>query len=320
MINVLITYPFQAEHMVHFPPMEGMNLYFSREPAAEEAAAAEVIVGWPPMEVIAEAKRLKFLQAVYAGMDSLLADPRFPKDIILCNASGAFGTAISEYVLTMVLMLYKHMGLYRDNQNQHLWQDEGRQESPVGKTLLILGAGDIGTAAARLFRPFGCRIIGMRRVARACPPEFDEIITQAGLDAALPRADIVVGALPNTPSTANLLSRERLALLKPTAVVINVGRGSLIDCEALAEALQSGRLLGAGLDVTDPEPLPAEHPLWSCRNALITPHITGGSFGHLKATEDYIYDLCRDNLARYRDGKPLRNVVDPRTGYRTTQI
>ncbi|MCD8144705.1 MAG: D-2-hydroxyacid dehydrogenase [Oscillospiraceae bacterium] len=319
MINVLITYPFQPEHMDNFPPMEGMNQVFSREPTPEELSAAEVIVGWLPVEQLAQAKNLKFYQAVYAGVEMLVSEPRFPQGVILCNASGAFGTAISEYVLTMVLMLYKQMGLYRDNQNQRLWQDEGRQESPMGKTLLILGAGDIGTSTAKLFRPFGCHIIGLRRVPRACPPEFDEIITQDGLDEALTRSDIVVGALPSTSATIGLLNREQLERMKPSAVLVNVGRGNLIDCDALAQLLQEGRLLGAGLDVTDPEPLPPEHPLWTCRNALITPHITGGSFGHLKATEDFIYALCRDNLARYRDGLPLRNVVDRSTGYKQTE-
>ncbi len=315
MIQVLITYPLQPEHMSAFHAVPGMALHFSREPSAEELAQAEVIVGWLPLEQLQQATRLKLYQAVYAGMDSLMGGD-FPQGVTLCNATGAFGVGISEYVLTMVLMLYKQMGLYRDDQTHARWEDHGRQESPRGKTVLILGAGDIGTETARLFRPFGCHIIGLRRIPRACPPEYDEIITTEQLDPALSRADIVVGALPATPATVKLLHRDRLALLKPGAVVINVGRGNLIDCEALAEMLQSGRLYGAGLDVTDPEPLPPEHPLWQCKNALITPHITGGSFGHLRATEDFIFDLCNRNLARYAQGQPLLNVVDHSTGYR----
>ncbi len=317
MIPVLITYPLEPHHMAELPPMEGLDLHFCREPDAEVLSAAEVIVGWLPLTQLQQAKNMKLYQAVYAGVDALMEG--FPEGVTLCNASGAFGVGISEYVLTMVLMLYKQMGLYRDDQNRCQWVDHGRQESPRGKRLLILGAGDIGTATARLFRPFGCHITGLRRVARTCPPEYDRMITMEELEAALPEADIVVGALPSTPDTRGLLDRRRLELLKPTAVVINVGRGNLIDCDALAELLQAGRLLGAGLDVTQPEPLPPTHPLWGCKNALITPHITGGSFGHLAATEEFIFQLVRENLVRYRDGLPLRNVVDRNTGYKTTE-
>ncbi|MBQ8953566.1 MAG: D-2-hydroxyacid dehydrogenase, partial [Clostridia bacterium] len=157
------------------------------------------------------------------------------------------------------------------------------------------------------------------RVPRQIPPEFDAMITLDGLDAALPEADIVVCALPSTPATIGLFGRARLGLMKETAVLVNVGRGNLIDCAALAEHLAAGRLWGAALDVTDPEPLPAEHPLWACRNALITPHITGGCFGHLQATETFTFALCRDNLIRFRDGQPLLNAIDFETGYRATE-
>ncbi len=318
MTNVLITYPLQAPHMARIPAIPGLNITFSPEPSDRELATSEVIVGWLTMQQLHQAKNLKLYQAVYAGMDSLMGGD-FPQGVTLCNATGAFGTGISEYVLTMVLMLYKHMGLYRDDQARCIWGDYGRQESPVGKTLLILGAGDIGNATARLFRPFGCHIIGLRRVVRALPPEYDEMITMDDLDAALSRADIIVGALPSTPATVGLLDRRRLELMKSTAVLVNVGRGNLIDCDALADLLQQGRLMGAGLDVTNPEPLPQDHPLWRCKNALITPHITGGSFGHLAATEEFIFQLVRENLVRYRDGLPLRNVVDRNTGYKTTE-
>ena len=196
------------------------------------------------------------------------------------------------------------------------WVDEGWQETPVGKNVLILGGGDIGRAAAKLFRNFSCRVTGLCRTVRAMPEFFDKVITLERLDSALREADIIVGALPSTPETRKLFDRERLAVLKKSAVLINVGRGDLIDTDALVSALSEGKLYGAALDVTDPEPLPPEHPLWDLPNVILTPHITGGTFGHSPVTEQILFDLCGKNMERYKNGEPLLNVVDLSTGYR----
>ncbi len=318
MIEGLIMAPFEEADLAWASAVPGYHFtYADWEPAEEQLAAAEVILGQPSLEQLNRAKNLKWLQGTFAGVD-YYAKGGFPVGVTMTNVSGAFGQSISEFVLAMVLILYKKLHLYRDNQRAGLWQDEGWQETPEGKNLLILGAGDIGCAVARVFRPFGCHITGVRRVPRAAPPEFDEMITLEGLDATLGQSDIVVGALPNTPATVGLLGRRRLNLLKRSAIVVNVGRGNLIDCDALAEKLAAGELSGAALDVTDPEPLPADHPLWRCKNALITPHITGGSFGHLQETTERIYAICRENLERYREGMPLKNPVDLSIGYRST--
>ena len=318
MIEALLVRPFRQEHLKEFEGLRGYHVEWAEAPTPEQLARAEVILGRARVEELEAAKNLRWAQWPAAGTDDCLAHPELflGRGVMLTNLTGAFSQSISECVLGMVLMLYKKFHLYRDHQAQALWRDEGWQESPVGKHLLILGAGDIGMAVARLFRPFGCRITGMRRVARQVPAEFDAMITADGLDGALPEADIVVCALPGTKETAGLLNRERLARLKPTALLINVGRGSLIDGYALAERLASGQLAGAALDVTDPEPLPPEHPLWRCENALILPHITGGTFGHLRATEERTFAICRENMERYRDGRPLINRVDFATGYR----
>ena len=320
MINALLMPPFREEHLARFTDIDGYRFAYAAQPSPEALAEAEVILGQPRLETLLAAPQLRWVQSLAAGVDGFTSRAgMFPRGVTLTSLSGAYGQSISECVLTMVLSLYKKFPLYRDNQRDALWRDEGLQESPAGKRLLILGAGNIGCAVARLFRPFGCHITGVRRVPRAVPPEFDEMITLDALDAALPEADIVVCALPSTPATVGLFGRERLALMKRTAVLVNVGRGNLIDCEALASHLAAGRLWGAALDVTDPEPLPAGHPLWACKNALITPHVTGGCFGHLKATEEFMYGLCRENLIRFREGRPLLNAVDFETGYRATE-
>lgn len=180
-------------------------------------------------------------------------------------------------MLAMLLAIYKRLPAYRDQQRAHIWADLGPVGSLAGKTVLVGGAGDIGRHFARLVRALGAqRVIGLRRSA-GCPVEgFDEIYGLGALDGLLPQADVVALALPHTPETAGLMSKARLLAMRPGAVLLNAGRGSAVDCTALAEVLCSGRLLGAGLDVTDPEPLPPGHPLWEAP-ASSSPHTPPGA-------------------------------------------
>ena len=320
MKTVLLVPPFRPSDAARIG--EGMDcvVRWDEDPDEETLCAADAIMGQPRFRWMSAAPRLRWVQTTSAGVDHFFRRRgELPRDVTFTNLSGAFGQAISEYVLTMCLMLYKSMHLYRDHQSAQLWKDEGVQDSPVGKELLILGAGDIGTAVAVLFAPFGCRIIGMRRSPSELPPPFDETIRPDALDRYLAAADIVVCALPSTGETERMLDARRLALLKQNAILINVGRGSVIDQDALADILTRGNIRGAALDVFEKEPLPEDHPLWKCENAILTPHITGGTFGHLKATEEKMFSLCRENLKRFLGGAPLLNVVDPDTGYRKTE-
>ena len=318
MREVLLLRPFRETDPERFRDLPDCRCRWTAAPAPEQLAAAEVIFGEPTREMLLAAPRLKWIQSPNAGVDRFLPNVDLIKErgIGVSNMSGAFGESISEHVLADVLALYKHLHLFRDHQRAHLWKDEGAQYSPSGKDLLILGTGNIGSWVAKRFAPFGCRITGFRRSSGEVPEHFDRVVGREELDEALKEADIVVGALPGTEKTRKLLDRERLALLKPSAVLVNVGRGSLIDCEALAELLAAGKLYGAALDVTDPEPLPPGHPLWDCENAIITPHASGGSFGHLQSTEDELYRICHENLARYLAGETPLNLVDWETGYR----
>ena len=283
-----------------------------------EPYEADVILGQPDIETVKRCKNLKWLQITSAGADGYAACPDAFNGIRLTTVSGAFGQSIAEWTLTLTLALYKNLHLFRDNQNRAIWQDVGAQDSPVGKNVLILGCGDLGSSIARIFRPFHCHIEGIRRHAAADIPDgFDEVYTVDALDERLSRADIAVGVLPGTKETKGLLSRRRLSLMNKDAVVINAGRGSLIDLSALYDMLKEGRLRGAALDVTDPEPLPKDHPLWTLPNCIITPHVSGGSFGHLRATEEKIYEICRENLRRFLASEPLLNELDFESGYRS---
>lgn len=316
-INVLITgkMPVYLLENIRVP---GFAFQHIENPTDAQLAKAEVIIGAPSIAQLAVATNLKWLQIPWSGTDGYADIPDFPKNIIFTNATGAFGRSIAEYAFAAVFALMRRFHQYRDNQHLCQWQRRGDEMSPTGKHVLILGAGDIGTHVAELFKKFDCKVTGVRRVARDFPACFDAMITLEEAEAILPDADVIICALPNTPLTKGYFNRRRLEALKSTAIFVNVGRGSLVDHNALAELLQDERIFGAALDVTDPEPLPKEHPLWSCNNAMITPHISGQTFSGLKEKETFFFQLCRENLQRYLQGEPLKNVVDLSTGYRVT--
>ncbi|WP_243122430.1 D-2-hydroxyacid dehydrogenase [Clostridium sp. KNHs216] len=184
---------------------------------------------------------------------------------------GAYGLAVSEHMLAMLLEIIKRLHTYRDAQKLHVWKGQGKVKSIHGSTVLVLGMGDIGGEFAQKVKALGAYVIGLRRTVAEKPEYADEMHLTAELDSLLPRADIVALCLPATKETDHLFSRERLALLKEGAILLNVGRGTLIDTEALCDTLESGRLFGAGLDVTDPEPLPEGHRLWDIPNAVLLP-------------------------------------------------
>jgi len=293
-------------------------IYSDADSVDDEAISrAHIMIGSPGTARLSQARHLKWLQLQSAGSDQYVRPGVMPEGALLTNASGAYGPAISEYMIGVLLSLYKKLHLYRDNQSGALWRGEGEVRSIRGSTALILGLGDIGGEFARCIRALGGRTIGVRRADTKKPDYLDELYLSDSLDMLLPRADIVAMALPATPQTYRIMDARRLALLGPKSVLINVGRGTAVDTEALCDALLSGHLLGAALDVTDPEPLPADHRLWRLPGAIITPHVAGGY--HLPATLSRIVDISAHNLRAFLTGGNMRNVVDFTTGYRKTE-
>lgn len=288
-------------------------LTFDRHP--ETLGDAEVCIGEPRMELVQQAEKLRWVQMTWAGTDIYTRREGFPAQVQLTNASGAFGRTISEYVLAGILAMYRNLPQYREQQKQAVWQSVGAERTLFGRTVLILGTGDLGSNVAKRLSGFDTVTVGVRRTAGEALPYFDEVRTFAELDALLPQADIVVGCLPNTPETAGLLSEKRLRSMKKDALLVNVGRGTLLSTDTLARVLADGQLSGAVLDVTDTEPLPATSPLWRMENVLLTPHVSGRGFGHDQGTEKLVWEIVTANLARYLEGKPLRNVVDMSRGY-----
>ena len=279
----------------------------------EQLGTAEVILGNPSPEKLKTAVHLKWLQLQSAGAAEYVQPGVLRDGVFLTNASGAYGQAVAEHMLALLFMLYKKLHLYRDNQHRSLWQDAGPVRSIRGATVLIVGAGDIGGTLAQLLHVLGAYTVGVRRQEGIKPGYLDELYTNERLDDLLPRADIVALCVPGTPETTHMINAERLGRMKETAVLLNAGRGNAVDTTALCAALQNGRLLGAGVDVTDPEPLPPEHLLWTLPNCIITPHVSGGK--HLSETFDRIIDITVQNLRAYQKGNPLINEVDFKSGY-----
>ena len=277
---------------------------------------ADCVFGEPTLEEISRMPRLQWIQMSWAGADRYTGSPDFPRDVQVCCATGAYGGIIAEYLFGAIVALYRHFPVYARQMSEGVWKPRLPGRGIAGKTVLVLGAGDIGSAFARRLVPFETVTIGVRRVARSCPPEFSEMYTLDALPVLLPRADIVVCALPGTSETRGLLDETALRSMKRDALLLNVGRGNLLNPDVLANVLASGHLLGAALDVCEPEPLPSNHPLWRMDNVLITPHIAGIGFGNVPETSDHIVRLCCRNLRRFLDGEPLESRVDFSTGYR----
>jgi phosphoglycerate dehydrogenase-like enzyme len=282
---------------------------------AERAAlgGAEVLLALDvPEGLTGLAPRLRWLQTVGAGLGQYDEPALERAGVVLTNAAGVGAVPIAEFALGRLLQVWKGFDELGERQRARRW-DRFPTRTLAGCTLGIVGLGAIGSALARRARAFEMRVIGLRR--RYQPgersPVADELCGPADLHRLLAASDAVVVAAPETPETRGLIDRAALAALKPGAVLCNVARGSLVDEPALIEALRSGRLRAAILDVASQEPLPADHPLWSAPNLWISPHCSASldNYGEL------VLEFFAANLERYARGEPLHNVVDPSAGY-----
>lgn len=286
----------------------------SRPLSQEDVDWADVILGNVPETMLTASPKLLWLQTNSAGVEGYIRPGVLAENTLLTNATGAYGLAISEHMLGMLLELFKKLELYRDAQKDGSWKSLGAVRAVYGSTVLVLGMGDIGGEFGKRCKALGAKVIGVRRSNRQKPDYADEVHLLEDLDQLLPQADVVAITLPGTEATRGMMNRERIAKMKEGAVLLNVGRGYIVDTDALCGALESGHLSGAGVDVTDPEPLPPEHPLWKIPTAVVTPHISG--YYHLRQTHQRIVNIFAENLERFRKGEPLRNQVDFTTGYR----
>lgn len=285
-----------------------------KDPQIEDIKDCNILFGKMPSGLLKDVKGLRWLQLPSAGVNGFTDDDIYPnKDVILTNGSGAYGVTIAEHQILVLLMLMRKAPQYIEGQKGFMWNNLGDVRSIYGSTILIVGTGNLGGEFAKRVKNMGARTIGVRRNGNAEVEGFDEIYNVADIDKLLPQADVISLNLPGTDKTAGILTRERIGILKSNAIVMNVGRGTAIDQEALNEALRNGKIAGAALDVTNPEPLSKDHPLWTAPNTIITPHVSGNY--SLEHTCDVLIDIFEDNLKRFAQGSELINVVDRKAGY-----
>ncbi|MEH1812060.1 MAG: D-2-hydroxyacid dehydrogenase [Nostoc sp.] len=261
-------------------------------------------------KVLTAAPALRWQQSPSAGVNHILTPTFLQKDIILTNGAGVHAIPISEFVLAFMLYHAKNLRKLQTLQNEHTWVRGVFLEELADATLLILGTGNIGQAIASRAKAFGVTVWGSRRHPEPLP-NFDKVVGADEWRSLLPAADYVVIATPLTPETKGLIDEAALRSMRQSAYLINIARGAIVDEAALLTALREGWIAGAGLDTVATEPLPPESPLWSLPNAFITPHCSALS----PRLRERIAQLFIDNLQRYQNGQPLRNIVDKQAGY-----
>jgi phosphoglycerate dehydrogenase-like enzyme len=279
---------------------------------------ADIVLGWGVRRAnFASASRLRWIQLTAAGVGGLLFPEMVESAVIVTNARGLHATSMSEHALGVMLMFARKLHLARDAQAHRRWaQDEQWLEPPpfgqlAGGTLGIVGFGAVGRALAERARALSMRVVAVRRHPCGDPGPAEAQWGPERLPDLLRRSDWLVLAAPLTPETRGLIGRAELALLPRHAILVNLGRGPVVDEPALTEALASGRIAGAALDVFQEEPLAEASPLWSMPNVIATPHVSG--FG--PRFWERICELFAGNLQRWLAGEPLENVVDKRAGY-----
>ncbi len=280
----------------------------------DQIKRAEIILGPPDIKKLKYAENLRWLQLMSAGADGYTdRSIYFNRSIILTNLSGVYGPPIAEHVLSMILAFIKNLHIHMASKVSKTWNRIGSTKNFYGSTLGVIGLGDIGNEVAKRAHALGARVIAVKRVISSVriPYYVDELYGEEWIDALMQRSDYIVLALPDTEKTKGIINRERINKMKPDAFIINVGRGSIIDQDALIQALEEHRIAGAGLDVTTPEPLPVTSKLWTLSNVILTYHSAGTSFDNSKGYNRSIIE----NLRLYLQGKPLMNLVDFDEGY-----
>jgi phosphoglycerate dehydrogenase-like enzyme len=278
----------------------------------ELAPQIEIVIGMLPTEDLTRLPRLRWLQQTGAGADWLMSVPEAVQgDWILTNASGVHAIPIAEHILALMLTLSRRIHRYVKAQRDHEWFRRGRLGELDGATLGVIGLGAIGEKTAEKARGLNMRVLGLRRDPARQSPHVDALFGPRELHKLLAEADWVVVCAALTPETRGLIGEPELRAMKPSAYLINIARGALVDEQALIRALEEGWIAGAGLDVFEREPLPDDSPLWDMRNVVLTPHFAGATPHYA----DRVTGIFVENLRRYQRGDPLLNVVDKQLAY-----
>lgn len=296
-----------------FPEFEFLSYPRNAKVPDEVLARAEVLMNYGDKSQIAPAKNVRYIHTISAGIDGYIdeVDRCHGSALPVTNGAGVYSDAVGEHVIALLLAVVHGIVPSVRNMAEKQWPAIPMLGNVNGKTIAVLGTGDIGNNAARICAAMGARVLGFKLHACEPFPPYSEIYTgDDGLDALLPQADAVLVCLPGSPFTKDMLDARRIGLMKAGSVLVNIGRGSIVNTEALMESLRSGHIAAAGLDVTDPEPLPPDHPLWDCPNVLITPHISG-----LGASKQKHAEWFAENLRAYLEGRPQPGAVNREMKY-----
>jgi phosphoglycerate dehydrogenase-like enzyme len=307
-------FPTEHKHLLHgvSPRLRFVELAAGRTP--DEAGEIEVLAAWnlprtELAELVPNLPRLKWVQSPVAGVGDQRLHELLGPEVTITSGAGVYSDMVAEHAMALILALYRRLPELFAWQREERWDDlEARTLS--GQTLGVVGVGGIGRSTARMAHAFGMKTVGIRRGAGAVP-ELDTTLPQEELHALLASSDVVVLTVPLTPQTQGMVNRTFLQQMKQSALLINVARGKIVVTDDLVEALRDGRIAGAGLDVTDPEPLPKGHPLWRLPGVIITPHHANPPL----LSREHAVRRFAENLARYVKGDTLIAVVDPERGY-----
>ena len=285
-------------------------MFPDEEQLVAEMVDAEVFFGYHSPEVFLEAPNLKWIQTTSAGLDMMLTPEVIALGLQVTNASGLHAPPVVETAWALTLAVSRCLRHFNKCQDEHVW-DQFVPWDLNGRTAGVVGLGGIGRRYARIAAAFGMRVIAVDLHSPQKPDEVESLWGLDRLNDLVAEADVLMIACPATSETQGLIGPEQIALLKPTAILVNIARGGIVDEPALIEALTEGRIVGAGLDVTKIEPLPASDPLWDTPRLVITPHIAGWSNDR---SHNLVKFFC-ENMRRYKAGEPLQNLVDQQRGY-----
>ncbi|MCC6443667.1 MAG: D-2-hydroxyacid dehydrogenase [Armatimonadetes bacterium] len=313
-MNLVLTHPLPEEYLDRIRSVSDrirIAVADSPERLRAEAPDAEAIYGWPGPDILEAALHLRWVMVGSAGVEWALSPQMKASRAALVNCAGVFDRPIADHVFAFILAFSRRFHTFFHQQTLQSWNREPSPEELTGRALGIVGLGSIGREVARLGRAFGMRVLATRRNLQAACEWVDALYGPADLCEVLAASDYIVIASALTEETRGMVGASEIARMKPGAVVINIARGAILDEAALLDALRSGRLGGAGLDVFTEEPLPRNSPFWQLPNVLITPHTAG----HSQLVEERKIALLTENLRRDLAGEPLLNVVDKERGY-----
>ena len=293
-----------------FPDMDVVTAE-SEDEALEAIVDAEIYFGRIPRSVFLKANKLRWIQVFGAGVETQLFPELIESDVILTCTSGAFNNVVADHAFALILAIARHIPTHVRNQDKGIWDRSGVCHQIAGQTVGIIGLGNIGSEIAKRAHVFGMKVLAVDMRSMECPDFVDRLCGLKDMDKVLKNADYLVVIVPLTKKTRGMIGAAELSKMKPTANLINVGRGPIVDQAALIDALKNGVIAGVGTDVFENEPIEPESELWNLKNVVMTPHIAGPAPESRAAS----FEIFLENIKRFLAGEDMISVIDKREGF-----